>query len=741
MCAQDMSRTTIFDESSSTSFYHPTGMLMDKNGIMWFSTWSGLTRYDGYDFCTFKTMAGDHCSMPNNRIRCIRMDKSGNIICTVDAKDYLFDTKKYTYTNCPKILYPTKFKTELNINKVHWKIVNRGISKTVKIEKPGELLTETIGRNINCLYVDKTKRLWVCGRNDNTIAIYNKHLNLIGYLGRNGTISSIKHSFVAPVFNIQQALDGGLWICTKHGGLYKIMKNGKLKHYKTIHKNIYDVKEDMQGHIWIATMGGGLEFLSNSQKNQSIKAYGYPKKHYEGVRSLTITNDGFLMAATTNGIVSAKIGNVKEMVFHIYSKNPYKKNSLSCNSTMQIIENYRKQLFACTESGGLNKKTHTGWQHVDTNNEIPTDIMLSMTEHDRKIWIVANNQIIAFRPNSGSFSIYDQHFWNIKCSFMEAIPQFINNKMVFGTRDGALVVPIIKLKRKSTYLPLVFTKMEIRGNNIDYAINSKKEIILNPDERSLTLSFAALDYSDNTGIRYAYRISKNNRWTLLKSTHAATFIDLAPGEYLFEVKSTDNQGEWVHNNRIIKIIVTPTFWETRISHFLISVIILISILILYHTCLYINRMKKERREALDTYVALMNDKESHKQQLVKDREILKAVKIKAEDDEFMRHVMLFIETNMSQSSLTVDDMAQGVAVSRSVIDRKVKSIVGITPAELLRKTRIQRACKMLENIKKPISNIAYDCGFVDPKYFGKVFKQVTGITPTDYRTEKCKERR
>src|SRR5574344_316826 len=141
------------------------------------------------------------------------------------------------------------------------------------------------------------------------------------------------------------------------------------------------------------------------------------------------------------------------------------------------------------------------------------------------------------------------------------------------------------------------------------------------------------------------------------------------------------------------------------------------------------------------FIYQSNDKESHKQQLVKDREILKAVKIKAEDDEFMRHVMLFIETNMSQSSLTVDDMAQGVAVSRSVIDRKVKSIVGITPAELLRKTRIQRACKMLENIKKPISNIAYDCGFVDPKYFGKVFKQVTGITPTDYRTEKCKERR
>lgn len=738
MCAQDMSKTTIFDESFSTSFYHPTGMSVDKSGFMWFSTWSGLTRYDGYDFCTFKTRAGDHCSMPNDRIRRIRMDKSGNIICTVDAKNYLFDTKKYIYTNCPTRLYPAKFKPKINTNEVHWKIVNRGISKTVKIEKPGKLLTGTIGRNINCLYVDKTKRLWICGRNDSTITIYSKHLNFIGYLRRDGTISPIKSSFVAPAFSIQQTIDGGLWICTKHAGLYKITNRWKLKHYNTINNNVYDVKEDLRGQIWIATMGGGLEYMSNSLEKKSIKAYGYPKNHYEGVRSLTITKDGFLMAATTHGIVSAKIGNAKEMVFRTYSKNPYRRNSLSCNSTMQIIEDYHKRLFVCTESGGLNKKTNTGWQHIDTNKGIPTDIMLSMTEHDKKIWIVANNQIIAFWPDSGKFSIYDQHFWNTKCSFMEAIPQFINDKMVIGTRNGALVVSTIKLKRKSTYLPLVLTSMEIQGQDIDYSINSKKEIILKPNERSLTLSFAALDYSDNTGIKYAYRMSKNNRWTILKSTHTATFIDLTPGEYLFEVRSTDNQGEWVHNNRIIKIIVTPTFWETQIAHFLLFVIILFVILALYYTYLYINRMKIERQEALNTYVALMNDKESHKQQLVKDREIIKAVKIKAEDDEFMRHVMLYIETNLAQNTLTVDDMAKGVAVSRSVIDRKVKSIVGITPAELLRKTRIQKACKMLEDIKNPISNIAYDCGFVDPKYFGKVFKQVTGITPTDYRTEKCK---
>lgn len=236
---------------------------------------------------------------------------------------------------------------------------------------------------------------------------------------------------------------------------------------------------------------------------------------------------------------------------------------------------------------------------------MPTDIMLSMSEYDGKIWIVASDQIIAFCPQKESCSIYDRHFWNEKYSFMEAIPQFVDAKMLIGTRNGVLVVPTLKLKRKAGYLPLVFTSMEIRGRAIDYAINSKQKIVLNRNERNLAISFAALDYADNTGVHYAYRMSKDSIWTLLKTTHTATFINLSPGEYLFEVRSTDNQGEWIQNNRTIKIIVTPTFWETRFAFFLLFVIAFFILLALYCTYLYIKRMKRERREVLDTYVALV----------------------------------------------------------------------------------------------------------------------------------------
>ena len=177
------------------------------------------------------------------------------------------------------------------------------------------------------------------------------------------------------------------------------------------------------------------------------------------------------MASTTNGIVSAKVDHAARMTYNIHSKYPGDVNSISCNSIMQLLEANNNNLFICTESGGLNKKVTRGWQHFDTYNGMSTDIMLSMTEEDKKIWIIASNQIIAFCPENETSTIYDWHFWGEKHSFMEAIPQFIDDKMVVGTRNGILVVPKLKLERKANYLPLVFTSMEIPGKTIDYAIN------------------------------------------------------------------------------------------------------------------------------------------------------------------------------------------------------------------------------------------------------------------------------
>ena len=93
----------------------------------------------------------------------------------------------------------------------------------------------------------------------------------------------------------------------------------------------------------------------------------------------------------------------------------------------------------------------------------------------------------------------------------------------------------------------------------------------------------------------------------------------------------------------------------------------------------------------------------------------------------------FVEENISNSEAGVGDMASAAAVSRSGLQRKLKQTMGITPQDLLKEARIKRACQLLRQTDKNVAEVAYACGFSDPKYFSRSFKQSTGKSPTEYR--------
>ena len=81
-------------------------------------------------------------------------------------------------------------------------------------------------------------------------------------------------------------------------------------------------------------------------------------------------------------------------------------------------------------------------------------------------------------------------------------------------------------------------------------------------------------------------------------------------------------------------------------------------------------------------------------------------------------------------------MASASAMSRSSLNRKMKSLVGLTPADFLREARIKRAQQLLSESGASVAAVAYRCGFADPKYFSRVFKQSVGVSPSEYKARK-----
>ena len=108
---------------------------------------------------------------------------------------------------------------------------------------------------------------------------------------------------------------------------------------------------------------------------------------------------------------------------------------------------------------------------------------------------------------------------------------------------------------------------------------------------------------------------------------------------------------------------------------------------------------------------------------------------KSQDMLFAEQLNEAIHKNMSNPNLKMDDLGEEMGLSRVQLYRKVKSITGQTPVELLRQMRLQQAYALLTSTTKTVAEIAYEVGFGTPGYFSTCFKKQFGKYPTDLRAE------
>lgn len=103
------------------------------------------------------------------------------------------------------------------------------------------------------------------------------------------------------------------------------------------------------------------------------------------------------------------------------------------------------------------------------------------------------------------------------------------------------------------------------------------------------------------------------------------------------------------------------------------------------------------------------------------------------DDAFMRQTIQEIENNIQNSDFKIEDLADTQHMSRTVFYRKIKSLTGISPIDLIQEIRIKKAMEYFEMGELRVSEIAYRCGFSSPQYFSRVFKEKTGYSPSEYK--------
>lgn len=108
------------------------------------------------------------------------------------------------------------------------------------------------------------------------------------------------------------------------------------------------------------------------------------------------------------------------------------------------------------------------------------------------------------------------------------------------------------------------------------------------------------------------------------------------------------------------------------------------------------------------------------------------ISLSSPDQQFLNKVMDFIERNMMEPSLSVEELGKEVGISRVTLYRKIKALTNQTAIEFIRTIRLKRAAQLLEKNNYNVSEVAYIVGFSDIDYFRRCFKEQFGHTPKEY---------
>lgn len=236
------------------------GILQDQKGFMWFSTWNGLCKFDGYTFRTYKIQQGDNYHMRSNRIDFITEDKYGNIwTLPYDREPHRFDPKTETFMGL----------------------------RSIPEYKDFSFSTKTIIPTVS-------GKVWLISDQMGAVCISDSTFKVELFNIDNKRIQSNK------VYTVYEDRDGMSWILTNNG-LYSVSVEGVVKnifsdkenHGSFYMQDFYSV-EELDEEIWFGSNEGSIWIYTKDTGHLELLKTGSSS----GIRHIKNINDSQILIAT-----------------------------------------------------------------------------------------------------------------------------------------------------------------------------------------------------------------------------------------------------------------------------------------------------------------------------------------------------------------------------------------------------------------------------------------------------------
>ncbi len=460
---------------------------------------------------------------------------------------------------------------------------------------PNSLCYEDVNRFVE----DARGNLWI-GTNGGGLIYFNRQKNsFTRFIHNPENDNSLSNDVIVSLWIDHEHK---LWIGTYFGGL-DCYDGNKFIHYKHNDDNasslsddrVWEIMEDSGHNLWVGTLAGGLDLFD--------RATGM-FKHYRGrfpnsiqsnyIAALLEDKAGNVWIGTDNGI---DVWLKQSGKFKHYSHAENDPQSLSNDNVLSLLQDSHGRIWAGTQDG-LNVFYQAAGRFgvFRVSDGLPDNTILTLLEDNRQqIWLSTPNGISNITVNEKgnaytcSFRNYDELDGLQGREFNEnAALKTRKGELIFGGSNGFNLFNPDNIKTNKQAPSVVLTGFQLfnqslapgevtDGNVIlKNSITETHEVKLNYDQNVFSIEFAALNFSNAAKNKYSYMLEGfNSQWlTTDGKNRKATFTNLDPGEYIFRVRASNDNGIWNNEGIALKIEILPPFWKTPLACALYIIVVL-----------------------------------------------------------------------------------------------------------------------------------------------------------------------
>lgn len=529
-----------------------------NNGLDLFDSETGVFSHHQHD-------GNNPLSLNNNTIYSVYLDASDNLWVGTYAGGV-----NVSFTNLPKIeLYRGGFGIDNSLR-------NNNVTSFIEDEK-GNIWVGTDGGGLH--YFDRVENRFT---NYSTI-----NTNL-----KSDAIHQVKYDS-----------NRNLWLSAWEGGISKFNIRRKSFHSITTTNglpddNISSFIIDKKDRIWAGCFYSGLVLLDNKGKVQRIYNQSNSKLTNITIHFLYESLKGEILIGTNGGLF---ILNPLDNSIRAYYKNQNLKNSLTSNRVFAITEQDTGMFWLGTNYGLVRFDSNINqFQYFLKDDGLPSNMIAGLIfDKSGKLWISTKKGLARMDINTKKIKTYTVSD-GLQGSLFNNNSVYLTrkNELFFGGTNGFNILYPDSLKENNEIPPVVFTDFQIFNKSVEIGKNKPltkhisiaKSIELNYKHSVFSLTFAALSYEAPEQNQYAYMMEGfDDDWIYAGNKRRVTYTNLSPGEYIFRVKASNNDGIWDEKGKSIRIIIHPPFWQTNWFKVMIILLIIVST-VSYH----IRRVNNEK---------------------------------------------------------------------------------------------------------------------------------------------------